>query len=196
MKTLTKNKLYEGMFLIDSAHAGSDWDGVIASITRILEKVKAEIVSIKKWDDRKLAYPVDGKTRGTYILCYFRADGRKIRDIEKAVQLSEQIMRVLILNAERMTKEDIERETPAAKAEKEKDKHKDDSEENDEDTGIERMSDDLDDEQDDDDRKDLEDAEDSQELETDVVEESVQEQSEPSRNEEVEDADEQEQLRP
>ena len=121
METLAKNKLYEGMFLIDSAHAGSDWDGVIASITRILEKVQAEIVSIRKWDDRKLAYAIGGKTRGTYILCYFRADSRKIRVIEKSVQLSEQIMRVLILNAERMTQDDMEKETPAAKVEKDRD---------------------------------------------------------------------------
>jgi small subunit ribosomal protein S6 len=195
LKTVAKNKLYEGMFLVDSAHAGSDWEGVIASITRILEKAKAEIVSIRKWDDRKLAYSVDGKTRGTYILCYFKADGRKIRDIEKAVQLSEQIMRVLILNAERMTKEDMEKETPATKAEKEKDKHKDDVEENDEDVDTEQMSDDRDDEQDDDDQQDREKTEDSQESEADpVVEDSVQEQSEVSQIEDPEEADEQEQL--
>lgn len=116
METVTKNKLYEGMFLVDSALAGTDWDGVMASITRILERAKAEIVSIKKWDDRRLAYNIRGVSRGTYILCYFRVDGGKIRDIEKAVQLSERIMRVLILNAEQMTAEDIEKDTPAAKA--------------------------------------------------------------------------------
>jgi small subunit ribosomal protein S6 len=106
------------MFLVDSAEAGTDWDGVIASITRILERANAEIVSIRKWDDRRLAYDIRGVSRGTYILCYFRADGGKIQDIEKAVQLSEKIMRVLVLNAEHMTAEDIEKDTPAVKAEK------------------------------------------------------------------------------
>jgi small subunit ribosomal protein S6 len=193
------------MFLIDSAHAASDWDGVISAITRTLERVEAEIVSINKWDDRKLAYPVDGKTRGTYILCYFRVDGRKIKEIEKAVQLSEQIMRVLILNAERMTKEDIEKETPAAKAEKEKDKHRSDAEESDKDADIEQMSDGRDDKQDDDDRRDWEDDEDSQQSEADpVVEDSDQEQldlgkvedSELSQVEDAEEDGEQEQLKP
>jgi small subunit ribosomal protein S6 len=192
LETVLKKSLYEGMFLIDSAQAGANWDGIITAITKIMEKVKAEIVSIRKWDDRKLAYSVDGKTRGTYILCYFKADGRKIRDIEKAVQLSEQIMRVLILNAERMTKEDMEKETPATKAEKEKDKHKDDVEENDEDVDTEQMSDDRDDEQDDDDQQDREKTEES---EADpVVEDSVHEQSEVSQIEDPEEADEQEQL--
>jgi small subunit ribosomal protein S6 len=119
LETVTKNKLYEGMFLIDSALAGSDWDGVNNTIKTILEKAGAEIVTIKKWDDRKLAYEIRGKGRGTYILCYFRADGGKIKDIENTVKLSEHIMRVLILNAEKMTTEDIEKDTPAARAEKE-----------------------------------------------------------------------------
>jgi small subunit ribosomal protein S6 len=117
METVTKKKLYEGMFLVDSAQA-SDWDKVIATLEAVLEKADGEVVSIRKWDDRKLAYEINGKARGTYILCYFRANGRKIREVEKAVQLSEQIMRVLILCAESMSKEDIEKETPAMKAEK------------------------------------------------------------------------------
>ena len=110
------------MFLVDSARVASDWDGINAAIKKILEKAKAEIVSMRKWDDRKLAYDIRGVERGTYILCYFKADGQKIQEIEKAVQLSEKIIRALILSTEQMTKEDIEKDTPAAKAEKEKQK--------------------------------------------------------------------------
>ena len=122
MKTKAEKQLYEGMFLVDSARAASDWDGVNSAIRKILDKAKAEIVSMRKWDDRKLAYNIRGTERGTYILCYFRADGQKIQGIEKAVHLSEKIIRVLILGTEQMTKEDIEKDTPAAKAEKEKQK--------------------------------------------------------------------------
>jgi small subunit ribosomal protein S6 len=119
---MAEKKLYEGMFLVDSAKAASDWDGVNAAINKILEKAGAEIVSMRKWDDRRLAYDIRGTGRGTYLLCYFRADGQKIQGIEKAVQLSEKFIRVLILSTEQMTKEDIEKDTPATKAEKEKQK--------------------------------------------------------------------------
>jgi len=120
LETVVKNKLYEGMFLVDSALASADWDGVLAAIRTILEKAETEIVSMRKWDERKLAYNIKGKSRGTYILCYFKADGERIQDIEKAVNLSEKIIRVLILNAERLKQEDIEKDTPSTKAEKEK----------------------------------------------------------------------------
>lgn len=122
METMVEKKLYEGMFLVDSAKAASDWDGVNAAIKKILDRAKAEIVSIRKWDDRRLAYDIKGVSRGTYLLCYFRADGGQIQSIEKAVQLSETIIRVLILSTDQMTQEDIDKDTPAIKAEKEKEK--------------------------------------------------------------------------
>jgi small subunit ribosomal protein S6 len=101
-------KLYEAMFLVDPTESSQNWDTVIGTIKTILERAEAEIVSIKKWDVRKLAYKISGKTRGTYILCYFKADGERIQNIEKDVQLSEQIMRVLILSAETREAESLE----------------------------------------------------------------------------------------
>ncbi len=100
-------KLYEAMFLIDSAEAAKDWDGIIELITKMLSKIEAEVVSLKKWDERPLAYPIKRCTRGTYILSYFRADGRRIHELERDVLLSERIMRALILRMDHMTEEDI-----------------------------------------------------------------------------------------
>lgn len=100
MATATK-RLYEGMFLVDSNLAGSDWDGVTSTIENILRRVQAEIVSLKKWGERRLAYEIDHKSRGTYILCYFNADGDSVHEIERTVKLSDRIMRVLILKVEK-----------------------------------------------------------------------------------------------
>jgi len=118
METVVKRKLYEGMFLVDSAQA-ADWDATKAVLEGVLKRANAEILEMKKWDDRRLAYEINKKARGAYILCYFNADCDKIHDVEKAVQLSEQIMRVLILNTEQMSEDDMKRDTPAMKAEKE-----------------------------------------------------------------------------
>jgi len=117
LKTVAR-KLYEAMFLIDPALAAQDWDGINQTIKTILERAEAEIVSMRKWDERKLAYNIRGRSRGTYILCYFRAGGDKIWEIERDVRLSERIMRVLVLNAEHMTQEDVEKDTPAMRLER------------------------------------------------------------------------------
>ena len=117
METVVK-KLYEGLFLVDSGQAAADWDGINAAIEKALARADAEVVSIQKWDERRLAYSVKGNNRGTYILAYFNGDPAKVAMIERDVQLSEQIVRVLILRTDKMSKEDIEKDTPLAASEK------------------------------------------------------------------------------
>ena len=118
METEVK-RLYEGLFLVDSGEAASDWAGVNDAIKRILDRNGAEITSLAKWDERKLAYEVDGKARGTYMLVYFNGEPERVNGIERDVQLSEQIMRVMILRTDKMSTEDIEKLTPAGKVEAE-----------------------------------------------------------------------------
>ena len=124
METAVK-RLYEGMFLVDTALAAQDWQKILDEIKRVLDRAEAEVVSQKKWDERRLCYEVNKKNRGTYILTYFNCDTSKIGGLERDVQLSELITRVLVLRTDRMTPEDLEKATPleaadaAAKAEEE-----------------------------------------------------------------------------
>ncbi len=112
METAVKKRLYEALFLIDPAIA-SDFDGISAALKNIIERNNGEIITLKKWDERKLAYELKGKTRGTYIIIYFNGDPLKIADIEREVNLSEDLMRVMILRGDLMTDEDINKDTPA-----------------------------------------------------------------------------------
>jgi small subunit ribosomal protein S6 len=106
------------MFLVDSAKAAADWDGILGIITSLLGKCDAEILSLKKWDERRLAYDISRQSRGTYILCYFKGDGQKIGELERNVQLSEEILRVLILRGDHVKPEDLEKDTPSTRVEK------------------------------------------------------------------------------
>jgi small subunit ribosomal protein S6 len=117
LETVAK-RLYEALFLVDSGEAAADWKGVNEHIKKVFERNDAEIVSIRKWDERSLAYAIMGKNRGTYILVYFNSPSDKIASIERDSQLSERIMRVLILRADHATKEDMEKETPAMMVER------------------------------------------------------------------------------
>jgi small subunit ribosomal protein S6 len=117
LETVTK-RLYEVLFLVDSGEAAGDWDGIKEHIGKVFERNGAEVVSVRKWDERPLAYLIMGKNRGTYILVYFNSPSDKIASIERDCQLSERIMRVLILRADHVKKEDIEKETPAMMVEK------------------------------------------------------------------------------
>jgi ribosomal protein S6 len=90
-------KLYEGMFLFDSNLAGKDWPGLERHVQDVLEKNSAEMVYSERWPDRKLCYEIKGAKKGTYLLTYFRAPPQAIQGISREVELSERILRILVL---------------------------------------------------------------------------------------------------
>lgn len=116
METAVK-RLYEGLFLVDSAIATGDWQLVNDTIHKILAKVGAEVVSFRKWDERKLTYDISRVSRGTYILVYFNCDPLRVHEVERDVQLSETLMRVMILRTDEMTQDEINKPTPLMVAE-------------------------------------------------------------------------------
>jgi len=117
LETVTK-RLYEALFLVDSGEAAADWQGINDHVKKILERNEVEIVKMCKWDERPLAYPILGRKRGTYILVYFNAPCGKLGTIERDVQLSERILRILILRGDHVIPEDMEKDTPATLMEK------------------------------------------------------------------------------
>jgi len=90
-------RTYEGLFLLNSHRANRDWEEVFGHVTGILKKHGAELISHEKWGERKLAYPVRGEKRGTYLLTYFRATGDAPNRIYRDCEISEIILRALIL---------------------------------------------------------------------------------------------------
>lgn len=88
---------YEGMFLLDSSKVAVSWEESEKHVQTILTKHTSEIVASRQWDERRLAYPVDGHKKGTYLLAYFRVEGTKLNDIVADCRLSDVVLRELIL---------------------------------------------------------------------------------------------------
>ena len=88
---------YEAMFLLDSSKVAVSWDDSVKHVHAILTKHNAEIVASRQWDERRLAYPVEGHKKGTYLLTYFKTDGTTLKEIVADCHLSDVILRELIL---------------------------------------------------------------------------------------------------
>jgi small subunit ribosomal protein S6 len=102
---------YEGMFLIGPA-ATQENEGGIKLVRAALERHGATILVIKKWDERKLHYEVKHQKRGTYIIAYFNAPPSAITPIEREVKLSEDILRVLVTEADHLNQTEMEAVEP------------------------------------------------------------------------------------
>ena len=97
---------YEVMFLIGQAQSG-DLAGVISHIEEILNRAGGEVIAMKKWDERRLAYEIDGQKRGLYILAYVKMPGLSLANFERDCNLSEKILRTMTLRVEHMTMDEM-----------------------------------------------------------------------------------------
>ncbi len=98
---------YEGMFLFPQAMSAR-LDEAIEHTNKLLGRVDAELVSMQKWGERPLAYPIDSHRRGIYLLTYFKCDRSKLVELERDCNLSETLLRALITRADHLTIEEME----------------------------------------------------------------------------------------
>lgn len=88
---------YEAMFLLDSTKVAVSWDDAVKQVHDILAKHNSEIVASRQWDERRLAYPVEGHKKGTFLLTYFKTEGAAMKEITADCHLSDVILREIIL---------------------------------------------------------------------------------------------------
>jgi len=100
-------RTYEGMFLFPQS-ATANLQEAADHVKSILDRCGATIVSFRKWDDRRLAYEVQGNKRGVYFLAYFTAPTSALAEIERRCNLSEELLRMMITSAEHIPAEIIE----------------------------------------------------------------------------------------
>ena len=104
-------KSYEAMFLVDATD--SDFHAASEAARVALERNQAEVLSMKPWDERRLAYAIRGRRRGLYILAYFKAPPDQIQHLERDCQLDERVLRLLVLRRDDLKDEEINADTPA-----------------------------------------------------------------------------------
>ena len=97
---------YEAMFLFDTA-ATRDWASIEEEVRRLCGRIGGELLVCVKFDERRLAYEINRRKRGTYVLTYLDAPPERIGDMERDARLSELILRLLVLRAEGLTDEKL-----------------------------------------------------------------------------------------
>lgn len=105
-ETQARTGVYEVMFLASQASAAAFGD-LVAHINHLLSRANADVLSMKKWDDRRLAYEIEKQKRGVYILAYISCPTDMVAHLERDVQISDQLLRVLVTSAEHLTEEEI-----------------------------------------------------------------------------------------
>ena len=101
--------LYEGMFLLDNQVVRADWPKAKALVCDTVVKYGGEVETARRWDERKLCYPIAGKKRGTYVLAYFRVGVEGITGLRRDLELSEDVLRYMMLHVEEVPEGELEK---------------------------------------------------------------------------------------
>ena len=103
-------RTYEAMFLLDASN--TDMEVASVPVRELLDRIGAEVLVLKLWDERRLAYDIKGRRRGTYLLTYFKAEPANVTAIDHEVQIDERILRAMVLSADHVSEEDMNADTP------------------------------------------------------------------------------------
>lgn len=89
-------KTYEMLYILDSAASDEAKDAVIKKFEDIISGVNGKVVSTDKWGVKKLAYPINYKNDGYYVLTTFEAEGSVIKELDRVAGLTAEVLRRVI----------------------------------------------------------------------------------------------------
>jgi len=103
---------YELMYVV---RPDLDEDGLRMAqeaVQGLVEGQGGEVVNTTPWGKRRLAYEIAGLRDGHYVIVEFRGDGSKVKELERALRINDQVIRHMITIAVPKPPEDETKEGP------------------------------------------------------------------------------------
>ena len=88
---------YEVLFIIDPALEDEKKEATIEAVKEIIA-AEGEVGNVDVWGMRKLAYPIQKKSEGYYVVIEFKAEPTLPKELDRRLKISDNVMRHLIDN--------------------------------------------------------------------------------------------------
>ncbi len=88
---------YEMMYIIPSQSTDEDKESMIALVNGMIEKDGGKIESVERIGNKKLAYEIEKKREGYYVLVNFTADAKVPNKLGSLLSITNNIMRYIIV---------------------------------------------------------------------------------------------------
>ncbi|MFV2062756.1 MAG: 30S ribosomal protein S6 [Chloroflexota bacterium] len=92
---------YELMLVLRPDTADDRVQQILDKTTRGIAASDGQIIKVSPWGRRRLAYPISGHNEGSYFIVVFDAPSEAIDDVERGLNITEEIMRYLVTRIER-----------------------------------------------------------------------------------------------
>ena len=91
---------YETMYILRPDIPEEEVDSHLKKYNEILEKSGAEVLDSQMRGKRRLAYPIAKNKEGIYVQLSHQGDGKQVAVLERAMRLSEDVIRYLTVKQE------------------------------------------------------------------------------------------------
>lgn len=109
---------YETIFITLADLSSEEMEGIIERYKTIITSQNGVVVRVDKWGKRRLAYPIQKRNDGNYILIDFVGEHEVLVEFERNLKYDENILRFQSVNlSDKVDMEEIEREIADAKKE-------------------------------------------------------------------------------
>ena len=102
------SRIYEIMYLLDNNAVRAGWKEAKTAATALIEKHGGKVLAARRWDERKLAYPIRQRRRGTYLLAHGELGAAGVATLRRELDLTESVLRYLILQVEAVPPKELE----------------------------------------------------------------------------------------
>ncbi|NDK07715.1 30S ribosomal protein S6 [Candidatus Gracilibacteria bacterium] len=86
-------KKYELMLIVNPNVSEADRNTSLESVKNLVEKTSGKIVKEDLWGEKKMAYEINGSSKGFYVLYNIEIDGVQIKEMTKEINLNKNIWR-------------------------------------------------------------------------------------------------------
>ena len=86
--------------VLDADLKSEDQKKLIAKIKKTIEENKGKIEKEEEWGKKELAYPINKKKNGFYLLLNLESSKEDLPKIDKKLKIEEGVLRYLILRKE------------------------------------------------------------------------------------------------
>ena len=87
---------YETLFVVDASIAEEEIKATIEKFTALITE-NGTIDSVDEWGKRRLAYPINDKNDGYYVLVNFKSEGSFTAELERLFGINENILRSIVI---------------------------------------------------------------------------------------------------
>ena len=88
---------YESLYVITPELEEEATKAIIEKFSGMIATNGGVIEGVDEWGKRRLAYPIDYKTEGYYVLVNFEAEGELPKELERNFNNDENILRFIVV---------------------------------------------------------------------------------------------------